>query len=60
MEEYNEGLLVIAVYVFVVTAFSLPFVIGYLFYRISKAINKANKLINYIYEVEEETRKYHE
>lgn len=58
--EYNEGLLVIAVYVFVATAFSLPVVIMYLFYKISKIITRAHKLLEYVEESEIETRKYHE
>lgn len=58
--EYNEGLLVIAVYLFVATAFSLPFVIVYLFVKISKVIIRANKVLDYVNESEIEARKYHE
>jgi hypothetical protein len=57
--EYNEGLLVIAVYVFVATAFSLPFVIVYLSIRILKVISRAHKFLDYATEGEEESRKYH-
>ena len=60
MEEYNEGIFAVAVYLFVATAFSLPFVVGYLFYRVIKVVKRATNLINYIYEGESETRKYHE
>lgn len=60
MSEYNEGLLVIAVYIFVATAFALPAVIVYLFIRVSRLINRAHKLLDYVYEAENETRKYHE
>jgi hypothetical protein len=60
MSEYNEGLLVVAVYVFVATAFTLPIVIMYLFIRISKIINRAHKLLTYVEQSEEESRKYHE
>jgi len=59
VEEYNEGLFAVAVYLFVATAFSLPFVIVYLFVKISKVIIRANKVLDYIHEGEEETRKYH-
>ena len=60
MEEYNEGLLVVAVYVFVATAFTLPIVIVYLFVRISRLIARAHKLLTYVEDSEVETRKYHE
>lgn len=60
MNEYEEGLLVVAVYVFVVTVFTLPFLITYLFIKITKTVNRANKLLGYLYESEEESRKYHE
>ena len=60
MNEYEEGLLVIAVYVFVITVFTLPFLITYLFIRIARTVKRANKLIQYIYEEETESRKYHE
>ena len=59
MEEYNEGLLVIAVYIFVATAFSLPIVIVYLFIRIRNVIDRAHKLLDYIQDEEDEARKYH-
>lgn len=60
MDEYTEGLFVVAVYMFVAVAFSLPPIIIYLYIRITNTINKANKLIQYLYESEEEGRKYHE
>lgn len=60
MDEYTEGLFVIAVYLFVVVAFSLPPLIIHLYIRITRTINKANRLIEFIYESEEESRKYHE
>jgi hypothetical protein len=60
VEEYNEGLLVVAVYVFVATAFTLPMVIVYLFVRISNVIDRAHKLLTDVEIAEEETRKYHE
>lgn len=60
VEEYNEGLLVIAVYIFVATAFSLPLVIVYLFVRISTVIDRAHKLLTDVEIAEEESRKYHD
>lgn len=60
MNEYEEGMLVIAVYVFVVTVFTLPFLITYLFIKISRTIKRVNRVLEYIYENEEEARKYHE
>lgn len=60
MNEYEEGMLVVAVYVFVVTVFTMPFLITYLFVKISRTVKRANKLLEFIYESEEETRKYHE
>lgn len=60
MSEQDEGLLVIAVYVFVITVFTLPFVITYLFVRINRIINRATKILDYVAESEEEARKYHE
>lgn len=58
--EYDEGMLAIAVYVFVVTVFTLPFLITFLFIKVSKTIARANKILSYVEEAEEETRKYHE
>ena len=60
MEEYNEGLFAVAVYLFVATAFSLPVVILYLFVKISRVINRAHKLLTDVELAEEESRKYHE
>jgi hypothetical protein len=60
VQEYNEGLLVIAVYIFVATAFSLPVVIVYLFVRISNVIDRAHKLLTDVEIAEEESRKYHD
>lgn len=58
MSEQDEAILVIAVYVFVVIVFTLPFVITYLFVRIHKIVNRANKILSYVEENEEEARKY--
>jgi hypothetical protein len=60
VEDYNEGLFVIAVYIFVATAFSLPPLIVYLFIKILKVINRMNNFLNYATEGEEESRKYHD
>lgn len=60
MDEYTEGLFVVAVYLFVAVAFSLPPIVIYLYVRITRTIRKANRLIDFIYEQEEETGKYHE
>ena len=59
MGEQEEALLVIAVYAFVVIVSTLPFLITYLFIRISRTIKRANKVIEYLYEAETEARKYH-
>lgn len=60
MDEYTEGLFVIAVYLFVVTAFTLPFIIVYLSVRILKLINRISRFLMYAEQNEEESRKYHE
>lgn len=60
MGEQEEALLVVAVYTFVVIVSTLPFLITYLFIRISRTIKRANKVIEYLYESETESRKYHE
>lgn len=60
MDEYTEGLLVVAVYLFVATAFSLPALIIYLYVRINRTVKRANKILEYVEEAEQETRKYHE
>ena len=60
MEEYNEGLFVVAVYVFVATSFSLPPILVYLFIKISRVIIRANKVLDYAEEGETEARKYHD
>lgn len=60
MSEHEEGMLIIAVYVFIVTVFTLPFLIGYLFLKITKTVNRAIKVLDYVEESEIETRKYHE
>jgi len=60
VEEYNEGVFVVAVYVFVATAFTLPVVIVYLFIKISRVVSRAHKLLDYAEEGEIEARKYHE
>ncbi len=58
MGEKEEALLVVAVYAFVVIVATLPFLITYLFIRISRTIKRANKVIEYLYESEQEARKY--
>lgn len=60
MDEYTEGLLVVAVYLFVATAFSLPALIIYLYVRINRVIKKANAILTYVEQSEEESRKYHD
>lgn len=60
MGEQDEAILVVAVYVFVVTVFTLPVVLVYLFFKISKLIKRATKIISYVEESEIESRKYHE
>lgn len=60
MNEYEEGMLVIAVYVFVVTVFTLPFLITYLFVKITRTVNRAIKILDYVEENEIESRKFHE
>ncbi len=60
MDDYNEGIFAVAVYIFVATAFSLPIVIVYLFMKISKVITRAHKLLTDVELAEEEARKYHE
>lgn len=60
MSEYEEGMLVIAVYVFVVIVFTLPFLIGYLFLKIHRVVKRATKILEYVEESEVESRKFHE
>lgn len=60
MDEYTEGVFIVAVYIFVVVAFSLPFLVAYLFVRINRTINRAKKILDYVTESEEEARKYHD
>lgn len=60
MTEYEEGIFIVAVYLFVITAFTLPFLISYLFIKVSRTVKRANKVLDFIYENEEEQRKYHE
>jgi len=60
MDEYREGLFVIAVYVFMIVAFSLPPLIVYFAIRIRNIIKRADKILNYVEQSEEETRKYHD
>ena len=60
MDEEVEALFVIAIYVFMITAFTTPFLIGYLFIKISRTVKRANKVLDFIHENEEETRKFHE
>lgn len=60
MSEYEEGMLVIAVYVFVVTVFTLPFLVTYLFVKFNRTLNRANRVLTFIQDGEEEQRKYHE
>ena len=60
MSEYDEVIFVVAVYVFIVTALTMPFLVGYLFYRINKTVNRATKILDYVEDSEVENRKYHE
>lgn len=60
MNEYDEGILVVAVYTFVVIVFTLPFLIGYLFRKTNRTLNRWIKFLHYVEEAEEESRKYHE
>lgn len=58
MSEYEEGMLVIAVYVFVATVFTLPFLAGYLFIKFNRTLNRATRVLTFIENEEEEKRKY--
>lgn len=58
MSEYEEGIFIIAVYLFVIVVFTLPFLVTYLFIKISRTVNRANKILNYVEEGEEDARKY--
>lgn len=60
MSEYEEGMLIIAVYVFIVTVFTLPFLVTYLFVKFNRTLNRANKVLTFIHDEEIESRKYHE
>lgn len=60
MSEQEEVLLVVSVYAFVLVVFTMPILIAYLFVKITRTIKRANKILDYIYESEEESRKYHE
>lgn len=60
MNEYEEGMLVVAVYVFVITVFTLPFLAGYLFYKVSRIVTRARKVLDFMYENEIKERKYRE
>ena len=60
MDSKQEALLVVAVYLFVATSFTLPFLVAYLFIRITRVITRAIKILNYVEEGETESRKYHE
>lgn len=58
MEQYQEGLLTIAIYIFIITAFSLPFIVARVYYKIIRVISRADKLLKYAQQNEEESRKY--
>jgi hypothetical protein len=58
MSEYEEGIFIIAVYLFVVVVFTLPFLVTYLFIKISRTVNRANRILTYVEETEEDARKY--
>jgi hypothetical protein len=60
MSNLHEGLVIVGVYLFFLSAVSLPFLIAYFSMRISKVIKKADKLVDYATEQETEARKYHE
>lgn len=60
MDEYTEGLLVVAAYVASLTAFSLPFLVGYLFIKAKRALSRIINVVKYVEENERESRKYHE
>lgn len=58
MKEYEEGLLTIAIYVFIITSFALPFIIGRVYYKIVRTISRADKILRYVQQNEEDARKY--
>jgi len=58
MDEYTEGIFVVAVYLFVVVAFSLPPLIIYFVMRIRSIIKRADNILTYVEENEKEARKY--
>ena len=58
MDEYTEGIFVVAVYLFVVVAFSLPPLIIYFVMRIRNIIKRADNILTYVEENEKEARKY--
>ena len=60
MDEYTEGIFVVAVYLFVVVAFSLPPLVIYFIIRIRRIIKRADNILNYVEQNEQESRKYHE
>lgn len=60
MDEYTEGLFIVAVYLFVAVAFSLPPLVVYFAIRIRRLIKRADKVLTYVEQSEEESRKYHE
>lgn len=60
MNQYEEGLLTIAIYLFIITAFALPFIVGSLYYKANRTINKADKILRYVQQNEEDSRKYRE
>jgi hypothetical protein len=60
MNEYEEVITTIAIYIFIVMSFSLPFIVAYFSRKINRTLNKTNKLLDYARESEEEYRKYHE
>lgn len=58
MSNIEEGLVTVAVYMFFLSAVSLPLLIAYFSRKINRVINKADKLVDYANEQETEARKY--
>lgn len=58
MTEMEEALITIAIYVFIISCFSLPLIIARLYYKANRTINRADKLLDYVQTSEEDARKY--
>lgn len=58
MSEIEEVMITIAVYVFFITCISLPFIVARLYYKANRTINKADKILTYVQNSEEDNRKY--